>query len=123
MSDQAVALWRAIIMAGLLASSSTVLDAQRLIDAQPLFASAPFAGSVSSRRLPPRFITGERRTYWLEGGVVGGITLGVVGSGLSGGCPANAGSCPKPAIGFLIGASVGFVIGAFLGDTIEKKPD
>lgn len=111
-----------MIMAGLLAGSSSVLDAQRLIDAPPLFVGASFAGSVSSQRLPPRVITGERRTYWLEGGVVGGIALGLVGYGLSGGCPANAGSCPKPAIGFLIGASVGFVIGAFLGDTIEKPP-
>jgi hypothetical protein len=122
MSDQAVALGRAMIMAGLLASGATGLHAQRLVDAQPLSASAPL-GAVSFQRLPPKLITGDRRTYWLEGGAVGGIALGLVGMGLSSGCPANTGSCPKPAIGFLIGASVGLVIGAFLGDTIEKQPD
>jgi hypothetical protein len=119
-----VTLWRAVIVAGLLASGSTQLDAQRLADASIGASQAsPFLESFRSRQ-PSLFTMSEgRRTYWLEGGVAGGLLLGLVGSQLSGACPPNTGSCPKPAVGFLIGASVGFVIGAFLGDTIEKDPD
>jgi hypothetical protein len=62
-----------------------------------------------------------RRTYWLEGGTVGGLALGALGYSLGSACPADTGSCPNGLVGFLMGASVGFVIGAFIGDSIEKK--
>jgi hypothetical protein len=115
----------AVLSAGLLIAAPTAARCQRLTP--PLREREPTASRLD-QRAPQRaevilFTSGEtRRTYWLEGGIVGGVLLGVVGYSMSSACPANSGSCPSRVVGFGIGASVGFVIGAFVGDTMEKEP-
>lgn len=105
-----------LIIGILFGSTALPLHAQRLDDLQSIRATStavlPLGAFPRSER---------RRTYWLEGGAVGGLSLGALGYSLGSACPANTGSCPKGPVGFLIGASVGFVIGAFIGDTMEKK--
>jgi hypothetical protein len=114
-----------LIIAILFSSSAVPLHAQRLDALGSIHASVGefTRGSFSSPAATSgAFARSEgRRTYWLEGGAVGGLGLGALGYGLSSACPAHTGSCPNGPVGFLIGASVGFVIGAFIGDTIEKK--
>jgi len=113
----------AILNAGLLIASPTAARCQRL--ASPIIAAPT---ELRLDQIVPRraeailFTPSSRRTYWLEGGIVGGVLLGVVGYSMSSACPPNTGSCPSRVIGFGIGASVGFVIGAFVGDTMEKEP-
>jgi len=117
----------AVTIAGFLSGSLRTLSAQRLSEVQMIHTNAPkFRGqwvSASVFRSSPDRLTSseERRTYWLEGGAVGGLALGALGYELGSACPKNTGSCPSSVVGFLIGATVGFVIGAFLGDTIEKN--
>ena len=60
------------------------------------------------------------KTYWLEGGVIGGVALGVLAvsffSGMSDSSPPVSGS----AVAFVIGASVGFPVGALIGGQVHK---
>ena len=65
----------------------------------------------------------RRKTYWLEGGIVGGVITGALGVMLSGLCEGDSSSCPGKARSFLIGAVPGFTIGAFVGDGIKKESD
>ena len=113
----------AVLSAGVLIATPTAARCQRLTP--PLIALQPTRlDQVAPQRTevilsaPPE----GRHTYWLEGGIVGGVLLGVVGYSMSSACPANTGSCPGRVVGFGIGASVGFVIGAFVGDTMQKEP-
>ena len=61
------------------------------------------------------------RTYWLEGGVVGGTALGLFtvafANGMSEGSGPNLGG---DLLAFVIGASVGFPAGALIGGQIHK---
>jgi hypothetical protein len=120
-----IAVLSPLIIAILSSSSTVPLHAQRLDAWGPIHVSA---GEVKRASFSsPAAISGAfartegRRTYWLEGGAVGGLALGALGYALGSACPAHTGSCPKGPVGFLMGASVGLVIGAFIGDTVEKK--
>jgi hypothetical protein len=61
------------------------------------------------------------RTYWLEGGVAGGVILGLLGSGL---CRLGD---REPTIGcypvvlFFIGGGIGFPAGALIGGLFPKS--
>jgi hypothetical protein len=122
-----VAALSPLIIAILVSCSAGPLHAQRLDALRSIRAStdwfelASFSSSAMASPLGAFAPSAGRRTYWLEGGAVGGLALGALGYALGGACPAHTGSCPKGPVGFLIGASVGFVIGAFMGDAIEKK--
>jgi len=61
------------------------------------------------------------RTYWLEGGLVGGIGLGVVSAmGFHDLCESS--NCTRATLaGFLLGATVGFPVGALVGGQIRKR--
>jgi len=119
----------AVIMAGFLGARPLPLYAQRLGELPTIRApEAAFREEgihlpASRELLGVSTSTEGRRTYWLAGGIVGGLALGALGYELGSACPANTGSCPRRAVGFLIGASVGFVIGAFVGDTVEKPQE
>ena len=113
-----------VLTAGLLMATPTAARCQRLTPR--LIAREPTQSRLD--QVAPQitkvilFAPPEgRHTYWLEGGIVGGVLLGVVGYSMSSACPANTGSCPGRVVGFGIGASVGFVIGAFVGDSMEKE--
>jgi hypothetical protein len=113
------AAFSSLIIGMLFSSIALPLHAQYLDDLQSIRAgTSEFKTASPLGAFPP---SEGRRTYWLEGGAVGGLALGAIGYSLGSACPPNTGSCPSGAVGFLIGASVGFVIGAFIGDTIEKK--
>jgi len=60
------------------------------------------------------------RTYWLEGGLIGGVVLGFLGSGL---CRLGE----HPSIGcylvvfFYVGGGIGFPAGALIGGLFPKR--
>ena len=114
----------AVLSAGILIATPTAARCQRLAPSPVPWETTALAGQgIPQRTDVVLFTPGEsRRTYWLEGGIVGGVLLGLVGYSMGSACPANTGSCPSGVVGFGIGASVGFVIGAFIGDTMEKAP-
>ena len=120
-----IAALSALIIVIPFSSSAVPLHAQRLDALGSIHANtgefkrASFSSPAATSGAFAR--SDDRRTYWLEGGAVGGLALGALGYALGSACPAHTGSCPKGPVGFLIGASVGFVIGAFIGDTVEKK--
>ena len=63
----------------------------------------------------------RRRTYWLEGGVVGGVLLGLVGTQFCGQGTSRPGlGCYVPAFAF-IGGVVGFPLGALIGHQFVKR--
>jgi hypothetical protein len=65
----------------------------------------------------------QKRTYWLEGAIVGGAITGLLGTQLASLCPRNSGSCPSNRLlSFVLGAVPGVVLGALVGGTIEKEP-
>ena len=100
------------------------LSAQRIAD-YSLIRESVAASRPSLPAAPPGFTAATRKTFWLEGGVVGGLITGAIGMELSGMCGdgRNCSSTGRKVLGFIIGAVPGFTIGAFLGDTIEKKDD
>jgi hypothetical protein len=126
LKNSLVAAFSPLLIGIFVSSSPLPLHAQRL-DAQPIragtteFKMAPYRSSATAFTPGASARSEGRRTYWLEGGALGGLALGALGYSLGSTCPANTGSCAKGPVGFLIGASVGFVLGAFIGDTIEKK--
>lgn len=100
---------------------ATPLAAQRIADYELVRASHPIAVT----RTLPRFgdsVVVHKRSFWLEGGIIGGLITGTIGMGLSsmGDSPTGSG---KRALGFLMGAVPGFTIGAFIGDSIKKESD
>ncbi len=62
--------------------------------------------------------TGIRGTHWLEGGLIGGVVMGVVGAGFCGYT-----SLPCIAAGFaFLGGFIGFPVGALIGGQFPKGP-
>ena len=60
------------------------------------------------------------KTYWLEGGVIGGVAMGVFGMMLAEGLGEGNTSTTGHVGAFLIGASVGFPAGALIGGQFPK---
>src|SRR6266853_6502342 len=62
------------------------------------------------------------RTYWLEGGIAGGIGLGLVAAVLYGGlCLEESQSCTSAILGsFVFGGALGFTVGALVGGQFRK---
>ena len=105
-----------VVTATLLTTAS--LECQRLTSIPNYgFSSRPAAPS------PFRFDSTQAipRTYWLEGGVIGGLGMGVftimLANGLGEGNTTTAGE----AMAFVIGASVGFPVGALIGGQFPKR--
>jgi hypothetical protein len=60
------------------------------------------------------------RTYWLEGGIIGGVGLGVT-SALELHKFCESGSCVRATLGgALLGGALGFTVGALIGGQIHK---
>ncbi len=86
--------------------------------ATPVF-TVRWAVTDSQQRVTPR------PTYWLEGGVIGGLVVGALGASLAGGLcgydNAPHGSCTDDTIkGAFVGAGLGFTVGALIGGQIPK---
>jgi hypothetical protein len=84
--------------------------------AAPVF-TVPWAAMDSQRVIPP--------TYWLEGGVIGGVVVGALGASLAAGfcgySDSQQGSCADDTIkGAFWGAVLGFSVGALIGGQIRK---
>jgi hypothetical protein len=81
--------------------------------------SSAFSVPESRLRYPP---PARPRTYWLEGGSVGGIGLGVFGA-LHGLCADSdvQHNCTGSTLGVgVLGAGVGFTVGALIGGQFRK---
>ena len=61
-------------------------------------------------------------TYWLEGGVIGGVGMGVFTILLANGLGEGHTSLAGNAMAFVIGGSVGFPVGALIGGQFPKHP-
>jgi len=77
------------------------------------------AASTESTQLRPAPGT-LPRTYWLEGGVIGGVGLGVLtGLSVRGLCESSNCTVGEIAAGVL-GGAVGFTVGALIGGQFRK---
>ena len=70
-------------------------------------------------------VPGYPKTYWVEGGVVGGLATGaffaLVAGALCGDPDSGNVSCgPAVAGSFLVGGALGFTIGALIGGSVSK---
>ena len=93
-----------------------LLQGQRLAPVSPYAVSAGASPTASYQLDSTKTIP---RTYWLEGGLIGGVVMGVFTIGLAGlgeGHTSTAGH----AMAFLIGASVGFPVGSLIGGQFPK---
>jgi len=60
------------------------------------------------------------RSYWVEGGIIGGVGLGVI-SALEFHKICESGSCVRATLGgALLGGALGFTVGALVGGQIHK---
>jgi hypothetical protein len=67
------------------------------------------------------------QTYWKEGGIAGGILLGLAGfvliDGLCNSAETAEEHCGTKALGgAALGGAVGFVIGGLVGGQVKKRP-
>lgn len=83
----------------------------------PAFAATSFEQrATAARDSTPRKI---RRTYWLEGGLIGGVVVGLLGSQFCRIADSPRGSCEIEV--FLIsGTFIGFPAGALIGGQFKK---
>lgn len=106
---------RVICLAVLLLPAA--LHGQRL---PPIPHSAAYAIAVPATPFHVDTTKAIPKTYWLEGGVIGGVAMGVftvmLAEGLGEGDASFAGNVGA----FLIGATVGFPVGALIGGQFPK---
>ena len=114
------AMYRLLLLAALLVA--TPLAGQRLPPV-PTYAASSMPSPYASRidRFRPDSVIAIPRTYWLEGGVVGAVTTGVLGTlwfrGMSDSPPGWGATL---GIGTLC-AAVGFAPGALIGGQFRKQ--
>jgi len=95
-----------------------VLHAQRIPPTPRSFVSAITVPAASFRLDTTKVIP---RTYWLEGGVIGGVAMGALTVMFAEGMREdNDPHVAADAMAFLIGASVGFPVGALIGGQFPK---
>lgn len=100
----------------------TVLCVPAVLHGQRL-PSIPHSYAISVSAVSFRVDTTKTipKTYWLEGGVIGGVALGVLAvmmeQGLSEGDTSTLGHVGA----FIIGAGVGFPVGALIGGQFPKQ--
>ena len=118
-----VSLWLLVVV---LYPGVAVAQAPRVQPAFPSF-QASLTGGTSSTQQPPA--QASKRTYWLEGGVIGAVVLGVTGylvekAVANTGCSDTAGAgCHDYRTEAIVGgAALGFVIGALIGKGHAKAP-
>ncbi|SRR6266540_4575174 len=99
----------------------TSLAAQRLtpvptyvVSRRPsLSRAARFAGTPLSKEIP--------RTYWLEGGITGGASVGVMSALYFRGLGESGDRTAGTIAGFVLGGVVGFTGGALIGGQLRKS--
>jgi len=109
----------------------TILLAPRPASAQrlaPLLVSRPLDLPTAPIRVGQRQPFVDKKssivppTYWLEGGVVGGVVIGALGEAFAAGMCESSDGCPGSRIsGVVFGAALGFAVGALIGGQIPKE--
>src|SRR5438067_740430 len=105
---------RASLLIVLLTAVTTTAHAQQLTHDFQSFSATPNA----ARLAPPT----PPSTYWLEGGLIGGIGLGVLSAYESGGlCESSDGCIAGRVTVGVLGAALGFIVGALIGGQFPKS--
>ena len=103
---------RASFLILLLSAVATTAPAQHLTHDFQSFPATPKA--------TPRLMATPPTTYWLEGGLIGGIGLGVL-SAYEGGRWCESSDCTTGTLTVgLLGAGLGFTVGALIGGQFPK---
>ena len=68
----------------------------------------------------PRLMVTPPPTYWLEGGLIGGIGLGAFFASEAGGVCESSNCTPARVAVGLLGAGLGFTVGALIGGQFPK---
>jgi len=104
---------RASFLIVLLIAVTTTAHAQQL--------THDFQSIAATPKAVPRLMTSPPPTYWLEGGLIGGIGLGVLSAYESGGLCESSDDCVagRVTVGTL-GAALGFTVGALIGGQFPK---
>jgi hypothetical protein len=121
-------LWMSIVAFSLIGSATLPrLQAQEL---PPSFASMRYAPALDTARQRTSMelsdTTSIPKTYWLEGALVGGTVLGLLGGALAGGLcadPDSGGTGPcwdNVLLGIVIGFGTGGSFGALVGGQLKK---
>lgn len=98
-----------VVLAALLVPAS--LHAQRLPPV-PSYSSSTFQLDTTHTAIP--------KTYWLEGGIIGGVGVGVLTVLWVNGADESKATVAGNAAGFVLGAIVGFPAGALIGGQFHK---
>jgi hypothetical protein len=95
--------------------------------AQPLFPPSTMSQSADRQRLTWRWPADSSqapRTHWLEGAIIGGVTIGFLGAVTGVGLCHFDDPCDNPAPfaigGFLLGALAGVGLGGHIGEAFPK---
>ena len=122
---------RSLFTAGLSVLSLGAVDAA---DGQRLVQPLPQAVVAFSERVPapvtaadalfPPALAAPPRTYWLEGGLIGGVGVGLFGAFVGHGLCTDSDvqqNCTGPTLGLAaLGGCVGFTVGALIGGQFRK---
>ena len=103
---------RASLLIVFLSAVTTTAHAQQL--------THDFQSFPASQKVIPRLMAAPPPTYWLEGGLIGGIGLGTLSAYEAGGlCESSDCTKARLAVG-LLGAGLGFTVGALIGGQFPK---
>src|SRR2546425_7865285 len=103
---------RASLLIGLLSAVTTTAHAQHLTHDFQSFPATPKA--------IPRLMATPPPTYWLEGGLIGGIGLGTLSAYEAGGVCESSNCTPARGALGLLGAGLRFTVGALIGGQFPK---
>jgi len=111
-----------------LSATLLVVAAAGSVSAQARFAGRPSRAFALFRAAPtvpptrPTLFTKApvARTYWLEGGVVGAIGLGLFTAVLDGGLCESQNCTGSTVAGAVFGGGLGFAVGALVGGQFRK---
>jgi len=117
---ETAAMFRILVLSAVLLVP-TSLAGQRLTPV-PSYAGAPppsLARAAGFDRTP--FSTEIPHTYWLEGGIIGGGSVGVVSALYFRGLGESGDRTAGTIAGFVFGGVVGFTAGALIGGQFHKS--
>jgi len=103
---------RATFLIILLTAVTTTAHTQQLTHDFQSFPATPKA--------LPRLMVTPPPTYWLEGGLIGGIGLGAFFASEAGGLCESSNCTPARVAVGLLGAGLGFTVGALIGGQFPK---
>ena len=122
-----LSLW---LLVGTVHAGAAVAQAPRAQPAFPSFRADLTGGASTSQPLYSPSDTASTRTYWLEGGLIGAVVLGVTSAVVENAvanslCSDTAGEgCHDyRTLAIVGGAALGFVVGSLIGRGHAKAPN